>query len=300
MPAEDFTFHLVYDGEDITSGSIDARDLAPALLAFADLVDYGARVIVPEAPPVTVRVRSDFQRGSFDVALQLAHAYDRFVSLFSGNQVQAWATLLSLLGVSGAGLFQLIKRSKGRKPQVVTIERSERVTITFDGENREDIPEGVWQLFNHPGVRRAVEKIVEPLNAEGIDKLELKKDGDTMLHVNKEEAPYFKAPEQNADESIFETPNAMLVVLSPSFRQGNKWRLHDGTKAIWVAVEDAHFMAAVDSGREAFRKGDLLHVTLETRQWIEGRDLRAEYTIRKVHRHENRLDDPNLPDTNGT
>ena len=198
------------------------------------------------------------------------------------------------MGISGVGLFQFIKRAKGRKPKILRVERSEKVTVSFEGEDQTEIPEGVWQLFNHPSVRRAIEKVVEPLNTEGIDKLELQKDGKTYLEVQKEEARYFMAPDQNQDETVFETPNAMLIVLSPSFREGNKWRVHDGTRAIWVAVEDPHFVAAVDSGKEAFRKGDLLHVTLETRQWLEGHELRAEYAIRKVHRHENRLNDPDL------
>ena len=32
----------------------------------------------------------------------------------------------------------------------------------------------------------------------------------------------------------------------------------------------------------AFRKGDLLHVQLQTRQWLEGTELKAEHSIQKV------------------
>ena len=45
-------------------------------------------------------------------------------------------------------------------------------------------------------------------------------------------------------------------------------------------------MRAVQTGKEAFRKGDLVHVELQTRQWLEGKELKAEHAIVKVHRHE--------------
>lgn len=297
MTNSEFSFNLVYDGEDLESGSIDARDLAPALLAFADLVDQSGRVIVPEIPRLTVRVQTDFKEGCFDVSLELATAYDKFVTLFSGNHVQAWSTLLGVLGLSGAGVWQLLKKAKGRKPRVLEIERSEKVRITFDGKEVEDVPADVWALFNHLPTRRAIERVVEPITKDGIDELEIRKKGKPVINVAKGEAHYFKAPAENEDEQIFDNPNAILIVHSPSFREHNKWRVFDGTRSIWVAVEDKAFIAKINSGTEAFRKGDILHVTLRTRQWIEAKALKAEYSILEVHSHDNRLDHPGLPGT---
>lgn len=42
----------------------------------------------------------------------------------------------------------------------------------------------------------------------------------------------------------------------------------------------------MQQGTEAFRKGDTLHVTLRTTQWLEDGKLCAEYSLAKVHRHE--------------
>jgi hypothetical protein len=53
-----------------------------------------------------------------------------------------------------------------------------------------------------------------------------------------------------------------------------------------VAIADPRFVQAVQTGNEVFRKGDLLYVELQTRQWLEGTDLKAEYAITRVHRHE--------------
>jgi len=59
----------------------------------------------------------------------------------------------------------------------------------------------------------------------------------------------------------------------------------DGSRTIFVSIEDPNFIRAVQTGAEAFRKGDLLHVQLETRQWLEGTELKAEFSILKVYRH---------------
>ena len=93
---DDFAFHLVYGGEDLDAGSIDAHALAPALLAFADLVHYSGRMLSPEIPDVKLRIRAEFRKGSFDVGLELGEAYNKFIGLFSGHSIQAWSTLLSM------------------------------------------------------------------------------------------------------------------------------------------------------------------------------------------------------------
>lgn len=97
----DTTFSIVYDGEPVAEGTIDARDLAPALLAFADLVDEAAPLIDPNLPRISVRVRPDFQKGSFEVHLELANLYAKFVSLFSGPDAQAWSSFFQIIGLSG-------------------------------------------------------------------------------------------------------------------------------------------------------------------------------------------------------
>jgi hypothetical protein len=67
-----------------------------------------------------------------------------------------------------------------------------------------------------------------------------------------------------------------------------------------VTIEDKEFLAAVNSGREAFRKGDILHVSLETHQCFEDKELKTEYIIRKVHRHESRLQTSELSEAGDT
>lgn len=279
-------FSVVYDGRPVEDGTIDARDLAPALLAIADLIDEAAPLVDPELPRLSLRVRPDFKEGSFEVYLDVANLYSKFVSLFSGPDAQAWASFLQIIGIAGvAGVFQLIKRSKGRKPTKVTIEHRESVTIHFEGEQPFKVDSRVWQLFQNNRARQAIEKIINPLMGRGFDLFKIKHIGKETLVVTEAEAAYFKSPTHHEGETVseFET---RVVIVSPSFNAGNKWRVSDGARTLYVAIHDQAFERAVQQGSEAFRKGDTLHVTLETRQWLEGGKLCAEHAISKVHRHD--------------
>lgn len=282
----DTSFSIVYDGEPVSEGTIDARDLAPALLAFADLVDEAAPLIDPNLPRLSVRVRPDFQKGSFEVYLELANLYAKFVSLFSGPDAQAWSSFFQIVGLAGvAGVFQLIKRAKGRKPTKISIERKESVTITFEGDDPITVNQRVWQLFQNIRARKAIEKILSPLTNSGFNLFKIRYGGKDTLTVNDNEAGYFVAPSEHEGETTSEI-EARVVIVSPSFNAGNKWRVSDGARTLYVAIRDEAFERSVQRGTEAFRKGDTLHVTLETTQWLEDGKLRAEYSIAKVHRHE--------------
>jgi len=98
-------------------------------------------------------------------------------------------------------------------------------------------------------------------------------------------APPLEAPTEHEGETV-NVIDTRLVIVAPSFQEGNKWRVSDGSRTIFVSIEDPNFIRAVQTGAEAFRKGDLLHVQLQTRQWLEGTELKAEFSILKVYRHE--------------
>lgn len=118
-----------------------------------------------------------------------------------------------------------------------------------------------------------------------MDTFKIRHRGKETVEVKQDEAPYFEAPTEHEGETV-NVSDTRLVIVAPSFQEGNKWRVSDGSRNIFVAIEDPNFVRAVQEGAEAFRKGDLLHVQLQTRQWLEGTELKAEHSILKVYRHE--------------
>lgn len=289
--AEEFKFELIYDGTALNEGAIDANTLGEALTACSDLIERSGRTLFPESPPMILRVRSNFRKGSFEVLMEVSQSYDYFVRLFSSPQAQAIGTLLSVLGISAVGLFQLIQQLRGRKAEYLIVEEKEttrevtrRVLVQVDGQTVSETDERVLKLLQDVGVRDAVERLVEPLKKDGIDVLEIQKDDKTQLHVEKTEVPNFKCPDEQTSEQVSDQSNVLVKIVSPYFNEGNKWRVDMGNRQIWVGIKDEKFIADAKSG-EPFQWGDLLKVTLQTRQWIEGGKLKLAQDIVKVHEH---------------
>lgn len=297
MAKADAHFSIVYEGEALAEGAIEARDLAPALLALAEVFEEAQAVVPQPDARITLRVRAGFERGSFEVHLELVKLYQHVVSLFSGQDATALANLFQILGIAGVagllGVLQLIKRARGRRPVSVTIERSERVRIIFEGEDPIEVDRRVWALFSKMSVRKAIEQVIAPLFKPGIDSFKIRHKGKDTLKVAQDEAKYYLAPTEHEGETISST-DTRVVIVAPSFQEGNKWRVSDGSRNIFVSIEDPAFVGAVQSGHEAFRKGDILRVTLQTRQWLEGAELKAEHAIVKVLQHESAPEQRNL------
>jgi hypothetical protein len=285
--AEQTDFQFYYDGDALEGGVIDARDLAPSLLALADLLDAANQEATGGKASVALRVRSDFRDKCFEVNLSVALSYyQRFVDIFYAPEAQAWAALCSIVGVSGFGLLQFMKSAKGRSPKrVLTIERSEKVRVEFEGDDPLEIDKSVYNLFRNHSARKAVAKIVEPIERDGYEELGIRYKGEQTLKITKEEAPYFRPLAENEDEIVSES-QAYVRIVSMSFREGNKWRVDDGDSTKSVDILDDDFLARVRLREELFGHNDYLRVDMRTRQWREEDRIKVSHAIIKVLRHE--------------
>ncbi len=279
-------FTIKFDGYGLREGAINARDLSPALLALADLIDHASLRVNGPSAKISLRVHSDFRRGSFEIDLSLLLTYSQqLVDLFSSKEAQALSTIFTVLGISGVGLLQAVKASKGRKPsRVVTIEKTERVRIEFDGDDSIEIPEKAYELFNEPATREAVSAFVEPLNTEGIENLVVQTGQSESVDINESEVANFLPPDSLENEIVSENDRYVKIV-AMSFKPENKWRVHDGSSTIYVSIDDPEFVAKVQSREEVFGSGDHLKVTLRTRQWRENGEIKSSHSIIHVKEH---------------
>ncbi len=285
MSHADFT--LTYSGSVVEAGAMDVRDLAPALLAIGQLVEAANRNLHGTASAARVQVRT-VSPGSFVVGLDVSLTFLQSVhDLLVGPEATAAANLLTILTGSGSGAYgaiKLVKWLKGRWPSAVRRKADGRAEVEFEGHTIE-VDEPVVRVALDQNVRLALERVVaEPLSKEGFDSVELQTDG-KVERINKSEGYYFLAPpdrEGGAFESRYRGP---FSIVSLSFKEGNKWRLHDGKAALNVTVVDDDFLGRVNRNEVSFSKGDILicDVRVVTRQ--EPKGLKAEYFIERVVEH---------------
>jgi hypothetical protein len=282
----DAVMTLRYDGEAVDAGTMDVRQLAPALIAAADAVREAHALLGVAGPTPQVEVRA-VRPGSFIVDLVVAEptAFQRMLDVLTTRPVGALEGLEALV-MAVVSAVKLIKRVRNRKiSRVEETEDDRTVTrlILEDGTIIE-IPAPSFTLTRSADFRRSVRGMVEPLEANvGITQLVLRT-GDEHVTVTNSDIPAFDMPpalEVDLGES------ECTVVLRPvnvSFAEGNKWRFNDGDTTFFASIEDSRFISDINHG-ERFAKNDMLRVRMRTSQAQDASGLRTDRTIIEVIEH---------------
>lgn len=158
----------------------------------------------------------------------------------------------------------------------ITINTGGTATINFNG-----VPEGVGRLLTNERVRNAVPNVVAPLATDGIDNFRTGSRTDPAVIVTKADVPRLQAPD-NKRELADDVATTAVELLSPSFVDGNKWRVSQGGSPFWAQMLDHEFLAQIDRGERGFFKGDYLVVQMRTRAYATVTGISTEREIVEV------------------
>jgi hypothetical protein len=286
MSRTDFT--LTYDGPALATHEMNVRDLAPAMLAVGELFEALNRLYNGKQADVAVNVTA-LSPGCFQVGFDIVQTIKDATEFLSGQEVTAALNLKAILGIgagTGIGLFQLIKRYRGRAPERIEKLTPNTFRLTLEGDSIE-IPMELLQAYQELSVRRALEKIVsKPLVREGIEEVRIEDQGVVVERVSKEEAVSFRAPEPSSDVIVEDTRKAAYTIRDLSFDPDGLWKLNDGTNPIKVTIEDQTFLARVESNDIRFAKDDVLLCMVH---FVQKRAAKGgvvnEYTVKDVLEH---------------
>ena len=188
---------MVYDGPALADGSMNVRDLAPAMMAVGSFFEAANRLSNGARASVSVNVRAT-SAGSFHVAFEVVQNIESVGVLEADiGDILATANALKGLLIGGggvaAGIFGLVKWLRGRRPKVAKINES-LYRFTVDDETYE-VPIELLRLYQDAAVRRNIQDMVKPIKEHGIDRFMLRDSGRTVQEVTKDDVDAFDVPE---------------------------------------------------------------------------------------------------------
>jgi len=292
--ATELSFFAAFEGPAVADGRMNARDLGPSLFAMSALIEASSEPYFGVPGAVTLQVRADFRRGSFEYGLTVTAGVfgQHLLQTLSLSDLKTLLEGIGLLGRNAKSLLRILLQV-GDKP----IEKIEQiggstVNIHVTGDNNTiivpNVDQRVAKLVSTPTVRDVIPDVVAPLARPGIDSYRVGTKSRANLKVTKDDLPKLQAPATLKTQLTDSVAMTALELLSPNFVDGNKWRVSQGGDPFWVRMLDPDFLQAVDRGEKQFMKGDYLIVDLRTRAYSSRDGLLVERDIERVIEHQHR------------
>ncbi|MBK5914277.1 hypothetical protein [Rhodocyclus purpureus] len=296
-------FRVTYDGPALASHQMDVRELAPALLAVGNALDAATRALYGDRIKAQTTVHASFKSGSFGIDFQLATDWVLKVrDIFASDTATAVVNAAELLGLLGLlthkgrrGLMQVLKWLRGRAIERVEIEEG-KVRLLVEGEAIE-IEQAVLELLRDVAVREAIDAMLAPLDAEGVDIFASGDEDGFAVTVTNDERGWFHVPALTDELLLDDVRKMAFSIVSLAFKEDNKWRLYDGAATIHATITDQTFLARVDQNLVSFAKGDVLICMVRVQQWHSPSGARTEYEVVEVLEHRSAARQLRLPGT---
>lgn len=290
-------FRVTYDGPALQAHTMDVRELAPAMIAMADLLRAASAELHGDAADVKVAVRAGFKEGSFGIDMVFFQdILTQLTELFSGKEASATANaiqIISGLGLTGGGLIAFLRWLRSRK--IERIDQRDNKAFVYTADESIEIDLVTLRLLRSRRVRLELKNVLRPLESSGIDSFATMVSSTSGAIITCDEVGYYNPPaDGDIPLSDAMTAGVVLKIESAVFKDGNKWRFTDGSRSFFASIEDAGFLARIDSGEERFGKADMLVVDLRQLQFAVDGELKSEYRIIRVIEHRAPLQKPLL------
>jgi hypothetical protein len=262
-----------YDGPVLSGHEMDVQDLAPALLALADIVQIANRRFNGSNADIRVLVNADVEQRCFQIDLSLIQSVlEKAKHLLADDHVKTALEIakdIGLISGSSLSLFKLLqwlsKRPKNEGTKIEAKTEGGVTTLIAGDGNTVSVNQQVYLLATDPAVIERYKKVVEPLQRPGYDSLEFKQ-GDVIVDsVTREDARLVsELPATILDPSHedISTINGHLRIKSPQYEGNAKWSVLWGGRAIDVAMP-LEFVKAFQSNHVDAPPNTILTVEME-------------------------------------
>lgn len=306
--ADDMAKHvrttIRYDGPALAGHEMDVQDLAPALLALADIIQIANKKFNGSETSIKVLVNADVEQRCFMLDVSLVQTFLDQAKIFLGTDhvktafdIAQWVGLLGGgIGATSTGLFQLLKFLRKAKdaqaPIHIESDGSGNIIITGNG-NVVIVPQQVYQLAQEPKAVEKAKAVMRPLEKEGYETLAFLNGDDAIFEVSSAEADGISAlPSQPLSdlpsESVSEI-RGQVRIKSAQYEGNAQWGFLWNGRAISAEMSEkaAEWVSAFQDNKIDAPPNSILEVTmLETAQ-LDAQGMivgKASYRVTEVHK----------------
>jgi hypothetical protein len=289
-----------YDGPALERHDMDVRDLAPALLALADIVQFANKKFNGDAADMRVLVNADAEQQCFMLDLSLVQSLlEQAKGLLGMEYVKTAKEIAEWIGIIGGGscgLFQFLRFVRrrgegGTKYEVRQETGATTVTVIGDGATI-ILPVQAYQLAQEKYVVERAKDVLRPLEKPGIDSLAFLEDERAVFEVNEQEATEIIAtPAGELDplpsESVSDIRGSVRIK-SAQYEGSAKWSLLWNGRAIDAEMADkaAEWVALFQANKVSAPPNSTLEVSMTETVRLDDKGMaigKPVYVVREVH-----------------
>ena len=309
--ARDVFTTIRYDGDDLSGHEIDVQELAPALLALAEMIQATNRKFNGDDISMKVLVKADIEQQCFQLQIHIVQSLlEAAKHLFSTEQYKTAREIAELLdlilptGTIGGGVFLAWKRIWGTKEEQekplssYEIQQHGGTTIinNFYGAGAHlEMPTATFDLATDPEMIRLGKRVLKPLEKDGYDSLGFYQGDKAVVEYDDTEAARVTKRAPDDGEAVSRTAadappdmgpqkvDGQVEIVTAQFIGNAQWGLRWLGKIRQMKMADEAWLASYQADTEPLAiPGAWLDVHMEIEQ-VDG-NAAASYTVTKVKR----------------
>lgn len=275
---------LSYEGPAVADHRMRVRDLAPSLLAAADLFHDAQRILYPTEPSLDVEISTRAEGSYFvELVVEVAGVAGAVQQAIAAGSTAA-ENLRSVVEAVRA-LFELIRGAGGERPVETVDNRDGTTTLNFARADAVTVHNNTYNLYLDGVIRRDAREVVRPLRQSGYQSLSVEHAGALVELYRRDEEAFHTTDLDDTDGAVTTNTSETIVRIESLAFDDRQWRLNDGDHVFGATMLDADFMNRVRRRDETFGAGDALRVEMRTTQTINETGLHVRREVLEVLAH---------------
>lgn len=291
---------IKYDGPALTGHEMDVRDLAPALLALADIIQVANTKFNGNSAEIRVLVNADVEQKCFMIDISLVQSIlSQAKTFFDQDAVKTAKEIAEWIGIIGStsvGLFGLLKfmrqpKEGGIEYQVKQDTGATTITIIGNGNNV-TVPIQTYQLAQEKLIVDRVKEVMKPLKNAGYESLSFVQSDVEIFEVSAQEASEIIATPSDGvtplqSESVSQI-RGIVRIKSPQYEGNAKWSLLWNGRAIDAEMVDSalDWVKDFQENKVSAPPNSQLDVSMTETAKLDDKGMiigKATYVVQQIH-----------------